>query len=115
MEFYKAQLLAMNGPTVSTFGPNIEWNILKYPVDEANSLFADPYALLGFRLGYKNRKGFQVYFEAKNLPNKIYVRRPWNRSPMPGTGADTQDSFNPRQWPCLLWGHLLRLVGGGSW
>ena len=45
------------------FGPNVEWNIVKSAVDEANTLFADPYALLGFRAGYKTTHGFPVYFE----------------------------------------------------
>ncbi len=54
-------------------GPNVEWSIVRYPVDEANTLFADPYALLGFRAGYRTPRGFQVYFEAKNLLDKRYA------------------------------------------
>jgi hypothetical protein len=55
------------------FGTNVEWNILKYPVDEANTLFADPYAILVVRTGYKTKHGFEVFFEVKNLANKIYA------------------------------------------
>lgn len=54
-------------------GANMEWSSVKYPVDEANSLFADPYALLGARLGYRTRKGFQVDFEVKNLTGQVYA------------------------------------------
>ena len=54
-------------------GPNLRWNITKYPVDHANTLFADPYALLGFRVGYRSKKGFSVFVEAKNLCNQRYA------------------------------------------
>ncbi|HWB58115.1 MAG TPA: TonB-dependent receptor [Chthoniobacteraceae bacterium] len=70
--FYKAELL-YKLPCGLYFGPNLEWNVSSYPADEANTLFADPYALLGFRAGYKSPRGLEVFFEAKNLTNKIYA------------------------------------------
>lgn len=72
VQAYKAEV-RYEHPSGFYFGPNVEWNIVKYPVDEANTLFADPYALPGFRAGYRAQKGFQVYFEAKNLLNKTYA------------------------------------------
>jgi len=40
---------------------------------EANSLFADPYVLVGFRIGYKSGDGNEVFFEANNITNRIYA------------------------------------------
>lgn len=54
-------------------GPNVEWIVTKTPVDEANTLFADPYAVLGFRMGYRTKKGLAVFFEAKNLTDANYA------------------------------------------
>lgn len=54
-------------------GPNVEWAPQKYNVDLAETLFADPYALLGFKIGYRTEHGFSVFFEAKNLTNKRYA------------------------------------------
>ncbi|HEY3862425.1 MAG TPA: TonB-dependent receptor [Verrucomicrobiae bacterium] len=54
-------------------GPTLDWNITKYPVDHENTLFADPYALLGFRISYESKYGFTVFFEAKNLTDKVYA------------------------------------------
>jgi iron complex outermembrane receptor protein len=54
-------------------GPNARWNITKYPVDHANTLYADAYALFGFRTGYISKKGFSVFLEARNLADKRYA------------------------------------------
>ncbi|HLX61561.1 MAG TPA: TonB-dependent receptor [Planctomycetota bacterium] len=54
-------------------GPSMEWNITRYPVDHANTLFAEQYTLLNFRTGYKSPHGFTLFFEAKNLTNKTYA------------------------------------------
>jgi iron complex outermembrane receptor protein len=43
------------------------------PVDQANTLFADPYALLGFKIGFRSKKGFSVFLEAKNLTDKRFA------------------------------------------
>ena len=72
VQAYKAEV-RYEHPSGFYAGPNVEWNIVKYPVDEANTLFADPYALLGFRAGYKTQRGFQVYFEGRNLLDKRYA------------------------------------------
>lgn len=70
--FYRAELLYEH-PCGFYAGPNVEWSVEKYPVDHANSWFADPYALVGFKLGYRAKKGFSFFFEAKNLADKVYA------------------------------------------
>jgi len=54
-------------------GPNLRCNLTNYPVDQANSLNADSYALLGFKAGYRAKKGWSVFAEAKNLTNERYA------------------------------------------
>ncbi len=54
-------------------GPTLRWNVTKYPVDHANTLYADAYALLGFRVGYQSAKGFSVFAEARNLTDQRYA------------------------------------------
>jgi iron complex outermembrane receptor protein len=103
VHYYKAQLLYKN-PGGFYCGPNVEWNITKYPVDEANTLFADPYALLNFQIGYKSRKGLKVYFEAKNLSNKIYAA---TVEPVGNARLEGYDNFNP--------GNGRAYYGGVAW
>jgi iron complex outermembrane receptor protein len=45
----------------------------KYNVDSANTEFADPYALLGVKIGYRSQRGFSVFLEAKNLTDRTYA------------------------------------------
>lgn len=55
-------------------GPSLDWSIVKYPADNMNTLFADPYALLGFRMGWESEsKKLSAYFEMKNLTDKTYA------------------------------------------
>jgi iron complex outermembrane receptor protein len=91
VQYYKAEL-RYEHPCGFYCGPNLEWNIVKYAVDEANTLYADPYALLGFRAGYKSRKGWEVFFEGKNLTNKIYAA---TVEPVGNAQVEGGDSFNP--------------------
>ncbi len=101
---YKAEL-RYEHPSGVYFGPNVEWNITKYPVDEANTLYAEPYALMGLRAGYKTKKGLQVYFEVKNLFDKTYAA---NVEPIADArNSDDTDSFNP--------GNGRAFYGGVSW
>ena len=70
--FYEAELLYV---TASGFyaGPNLQCNVTRYPVDQANTLFADSYALLGFKIGYRPKKGFSIFLEAKNLTDERFA------------------------------------------
>ena len=91
VDFYKAELRYQH-PCGFYCGPNVEWNIVKYPVDEANTLYADPYALLGFRAGYKSKKGFEIFFEAKNITNKTYAA---TVEPVGDARVEGTNDFNP--------------------
>jgi iron complex outermembrane recepter protein len=70
--FYEAELLYQ---TASGFyvGPNVQCNLTRYPVDQANTLNTDSYALLGFKIGYRPKKGVSVFLEAKNLTDKHFA------------------------------------------
>ncbi len=104
VQFYKGEL-RYEHPSGFYCGANAEWNIVKYPADEANSLFADPYALLGLRMGYRTRKGLQLSLEARNLLNKFYAA---SVEPLgDARSSDDTDAFNP--------GNGRALYGSASW
>jgi iron complex outermembrane recepter protein len=54
-------------------GPNLNWIMTRFPVDNANTLFAPAYALLGFRAGIRLGKGFSAFFDARNLLDQRYA------------------------------------------
>ena len=54
-------------------GPTLEWAPIKAYVDQANTLSADPYALLGFKVGRRVEDGLSWFIEAKNLINADYA------------------------------------------
>ena len=54
-------------------GPNLEWVPDHYPVDHANTLFADDYAIVGLKLGYRGERGIGGFVEAKNLTDETYA------------------------------------------
>ena len=54
-------------------GPNLEWTPVNYAVDMNNTLFTDPYALLGLKAGFRTNKGFSFFVEAKNLTDTVYT------------------------------------------
>jgi len=72
IHLYRAELLYA-APCGFYAGPNVQWNLTRYPVDHANTFFADAYTLVGFKIGYRRDKGFSVFFEAKNLVNERYA------------------------------------------
>ncbi|HEX4696845.1 MAG TPA: TonB-dependent receptor [Candidatus Udaeobacter sp.] len=69
---YEAQLLYQS-PIGFYAGPNLQCNLSRYPVDEANTLFADSYVLLGFRAGFRRTNGFSVFIDCRNLTNQRYA------------------------------------------
>ena len=69
---YEAQLL-YESPFGFYAGPNVQCNFSRYPVDQANTLFADSYALIGFRAGFRQSNGFSVFLDCKNLTNQRYA------------------------------------------
>ena len=64
-----------------------------YPVDEANTLWADSYYVLGVRAGYKSPKRFELFVEAKNLTNKTYAASV--KAIADARQSTNNDSFNP--------------------
>jgi iron complex outermembrane receptor protein len=72
-EHYLRSELTYAHPSGFYFGPNVEWSPQKYAVDMTNTLFADPYALVGVKLGYRTRKGFSAFVEVRNLTDKRYA------------------------------------------
>jgi iron complex outermembrane recepter protein len=69
---YEAQLLYQS-PLGFYAGPNLQCNLSRYPVDEANTLFADSYVLLGFRAGFRRTNAFSVFIDCRNLTNQRYA------------------------------------------
>jgi len=70
--YYRAELLYEH-PCGFYAGPNVEWVPSVTYIDNANTYWANPYALLGFKIGYVSPKGFNVFFEAKNLTDETYA------------------------------------------
>ena len=54
-------------------GPTLEWSPARYPVDMANSFYADPYALLGVKVGQRIGKAWLWYIEGRNLTDRQYA------------------------------------------
>jgi iron complex outermembrane receptor protein len=54
-------------------GPTVDWVPVKTFVDHANTLSADPYALLGFKFGRRVERGLSWFVEFKNLTNQTYA------------------------------------------
>jgi iron complex outermembrane recepter protein len=55
------------------FGPQVSCILSKYPADQANTLHADPYAVLNWSMGYTCKKGLSGYVEIKNMLGRHYV------------------------------------------
>lgn len=70
--YYRAELLYEH-PCGIYFGPNLEWSPHNYAVDLAATTFADPYALLGLKLGYRTKKGVSLFVEVRNLTDETYA------------------------------------------
>ncbi len=54
-------------------GPTFEWVPVKSYVDHRNTASADPYALVGFKLGRRQRHGVSWFVEARNLTDERYA------------------------------------------
>ena len=95
VHLYEAELMYEH-PCGFYAGPNLEWSPMEFPADQANTLFADPYTLLGFRIGWKNDRGLSVYVEGKNLTDQRYAS---SIEPIADARTLTEppDIFNPGQ------------------
>ena len=54
-------------------GPTAEWSPRRYPVDMANTLCADSYAIFGLKLGSQTKTGLSWFVEGRNLSNQKYA------------------------------------------
>ncbi len=54
-------------------GPTIEWSPQEMPIDMANTLFADGYAIWGLKAGREVAKGLSFFIEGRNLSNRDYI------------------------------------------
>lgn len=89
--FFKAEVLYEH-PSGIYIGPNLEQTFEGYPIDFANTFFADPYAIWGLKAGYRRKKGLTLFFEAKNLFDETYAAS--TGIVTNAAGADTAQ-FNP--------------------
>ncbi|TLD69156.1 TonB-dependent receptor [Phragmitibacter flavus] len=70
--YYRVELLYTH-PCGFYAGPNLEWTFDDYFVDSANTLKSDAYALLGFKIGYRTKKGVSFFVEGRNLTDETYA------------------------------------------
>lgn len=54
-------------------GPNFEWVPRRAPVDFANTLFANAYAIYGFRVGRRVTRGYSWFAEIRNAFDRHYA------------------------------------------
>ena len=106
-QVYQAQLM-YETPGGFYAGPNINWCIAFFPVDNANTLYAPAFALIGFRMGMELGKGWSVFFDARNLLDERYA-----------SSVDPISSANPNVNPPPLQvfhpGDPRSFYGGVSW
>ncbi|AHF94663.1 hypothetical protein OPIT5_23190 [Opitutaceae bacterium TAV5] len=69
------------------FGANLTGSLEKYPVDNANTFYADNYVLAGLRAGWSGRR-FSVWFEARNLADKAWTAATQNATDLGGNDSD---------------------------
>jgi iron complex outermembrane recepter protein len=89
--FYRAQL-EYRSPFGFRFGPDVEWVPRAYFADNANTLKTSAYAIFGFRAAAEVMRGVDVYFDARNLADTVYIS---NVSSIPAPTAANQNVFFP--------------------
>lgn len=72
IHMYRGELLYRPLPAYY-IGPTVEWSAQRYPVDMANSLYNDSYAVWGLKGGTRVTKGMSWFVEARNLSDKKYA------------------------------------------
>lgn len=104
-EFYYRAELMFESRSGFYAGPNFQW-VSKLPADYANKLYADSYAILGVRVGYRSPKGWTIFAEARNLTDENYAS---TAEPI----ADARKSFGPAR--VFHPGEPLSFYGGFEW
>ncbi|MBK8094764.1 MAG: TonB-dependent receptor [Verrucomicrobiaceae bacterium] len=102
--YYRAELLYEH-PSGFYAGPNFEWSPHRYAADLARTTFADPYALLGFKIGYRTKKGPSFFAEVRNIFDENYS---------PTTGV-VQNATIPAQSRVFLPGDGRSFYAGVEW
>ena len=63
----------VNGKPRTYIGPKFEWVPSKAPMDYANTVYNDSYAVLGFKAGQAIDKKWSWFLDARNLTDKKYA------------------------------------------
>lgn len=63
----------IHGKPASYAGPKLEWVPRKAPMDNANTLFNDAYAVIGFKAGHAIDRQWSWFADARNLTNRKYA------------------------------------------
>ncbi|MBU3646910.1 MAG: TonB-dependent receptor [Limnohabitans sp.] len=63
----------VNGKPSTYVGPKFEWVPSKAPMDYANTVYNDSYAILGFKAGQAIDKQWSWFLDARNLTDKKYA------------------------------------------
>jgi iron complex outermembrane recepter protein len=63
----------VNGKPSTYVGPKFEWVPRRAPMDNANTVYNDAYALLGFKAGQAIDKKWSWFLDARNLTDKKYA------------------------------------------
>ncbi|MFQ3670274.1 MAG: TonB-dependent receptor [Verrucomicrobiia bacterium] len=100
---YRAEILYRH-PWGLYLGPNVEWSATRFPVDHANTFFADSFAILGAKVGYESPRGFSLFIEGRNLLDATY-------SPTTGIVANAGGADTAQFLP----GDGFALYGGFEW
>jgi len=69
---YKASLIYQY-PGGYYIGPDLTWSPARYPVDQANTDYAPPYAIIGARAGWVKDQHLRVFVQGTNLLNRHYA------------------------------------------
>jgi iron complex outermembrane receptor protein len=104
-EFYYRAELMFESHCGFYIGPNFQC-ASRLPADYANSLYADSYAILGVRLGYRSPRGWTIFAEARNLTDENYASA---AEPIP----DARTSFGPSR--VFHPGEPISFYGGFEW
>lgn len=102
--FFKAEVVYEH-PSGIYLGPNIEQSFERYPIDMANTFFADPYVIWGFKAGFRKPKGASFFVEGKNLTDETYAAS--TGVVTNALGRDANAAFNP--------GNGRAFYGGVEW
>ena len=70
--FFRTELV-YHTPHGYYIGPNVEWAPDDWAVDHANTLFADGYAILGIKAGYRRPDGISFFVEGRNITDRKYA------------------------------------------